>query len=450
MNVFFVSMGCAKNTVDSERLMGRLVALGHSIVDEPDGADVGIINTCGFIQDAVKENIDAILDLERMKQDGTIKRIVVAGCLVNRYEAELRKELPSVDLFARAEEWDSVADFISSLERGKNGKQTSGELVCGRFMSSFGTPWSRFLKVGEGCDTFCSYCSIPFIRGRLRSVPVEELVKEAVALCESGAKELCLVGQDLTAYGRDLYGEPALKRLIAELDREIPDKTWLRLLYLHPDRLTEDVADFLMGTDKVLPYLDVPIQHIDDDILKRMNRRPASAHIRTIFKHIRNADPLFTLRTTIMTGVPGETEEQFQKVLDFLEEAELDRVGVFAYSPEEGTPAASFPDAVPHEIAEERRARIMERQSDISQKRGELFIGRKLDVMIEEYGFTETDEGYGPMFGRSYRDAPEVDGVVCVEGLNEYEVSPGDIVSVNITGCEEHDLFGNISETEEN
>ena len=275
-------------------------------------------------------------------------------------------------------------------------------------------------------------------------------MKEAVALCESGAKELCLVGQDLTAYGRDLYGEPALKRLIAELDREIPDKTWLRLLYLHPDRLTEDVADFLMGTDKVLPYLDVPIQHIDDDILKRMNRRPASAHIRAIFKHIRNADPLFTLRTTIMTGFPGETEEQFQKVLDFLEEAELDRVGVFAYSPEEGTPAASFPDAVPHEIAEERRARIMERQSDISQKRGELFIGRKLDVMIEEYGFTETDEGYGPMFGRSYRDAPEVDGVVCVEGLNEYEVSPGDIVSVNITGCEEHDLFGNISETEEN
>jgi ribosomal protein S12 methylthiotransferase len=372
-----------------------------------------------------------------MKNEGTLSHIIVAGCLVNRYESELRKELPSVDLFARAEEWDAVADFMTALDGAKDRTDgTASSLVCGRFSPSFGTPWSRFLKVGEGCDTFCSYCSIPLIRGRLRSIPVEELIGEAAALCASGAKELCLVGQDLTAYGRDIYGEPALKRLLSELDHELPKGTWLRLLYLHPDRMTEELADFLMGTEKVLPYLDVPIQHIDDDILKRMNRRPAGAHIRKIFNYIRRANPLFALRTTIMAGFPGETEEQFRKVLDFLEEAELDRVGAFAYSPEEGTPAASFPDAVPHDVAEERCDRLMELQSSISQERGELFVGRELDVLIEE-----TDSESGEAVGRSYRDAPEVDGVVCVSGVGG-EVSPGDIVRVHVTDCAEHDLFG--------
>ena len=439
MNIFFVSMGCAKNMVDSERLMGRLAAAGHRIVEEPSEAGVGIINTCGFIQDAVKENIDAILDLEQMKEEGTLSRIIVAGCLVNRYEAELRKELPSVDLFVRAEEWDTVADFLAEAEKtpgtGTNG--AGAPLVCGRFSPSFGTPWSRYLKVGEGCDTFCSYCAIPLIRGRLRSVPVERLVSEAIALCESGARELCLVGQDLTAYGRDLYGEPALKRLLTELNRELPRGVWLRLLYLHPDRMDPALLDFLMGTEKVLPYLDIPIQHIDDEILARMNRRPDGEHIRRVFRYIRRADPLFALRTTIMTGFPGETEEQFQKVLDFLEESELDRVGAFVYSPEEGTPAASFPDAVPHEVAEERCSRLMELQSSISQERGELFMDRELDVLIEEL-----DRESGVAWGRSYRDAPEVDGVVCVSGAGVEELSPGEFARVRVTGCEEHDLSG--------
>ncbi len=439
MNIFLMSMGCAKNTVDSERLSGRIVSAGHAIVDNPDDAEVGIINTCGFIQDAVKENIDAILDLEELKQTGKLKHIIITGCLVNRYEAELKKELPTVDLFTRAETWDDIINFLNSHDNSKLKK-----FNCERFMLAESTPWSRYLKVGEGCDTFCSYCAIPLIRGRLRSTPVEVLVKEALKLCGEGAKEICLVGQDLTAYGRDLYGEPALKNLINLLDKELPENTWLRLLYMHPDRMTEDLVDFLMSRDKVLRYLDVPVQHIDDEILSRMNRKTTGVHIKKIFKYIRSADPLFTLRTTIMTGFPGETEGQFNKVLDFLAEAELDRVGAFIYSPEEGTPAAKFPDKIAKEIAENRYQRIMELQAEISQERGELFIDKNLDVLIEEIN-TDDETGEFEIWGRSYRDAPEVDGQVCVTGrLDEINLKLGDKIAVKINDCIEHDLFGEI------
>ena len=436
MNVFLVSMGCAKNTVDSERLMGRLTALGHRAVEDPQEADVGIINTCGFIQDAVKENIDAILDLEQMKEQGVLPHIVVVGCLVNRYEAELRKELPTVDLFARAEEWDAVADYLNTLA-----PHVTPSCGGGRVSLLPGAPWSRYLKVSEGCDTRCSYCAIPLIRGGLRSTPVEQLVEEAQGLCAAGAKELCLVGQDLTVYGRDLYGGPALKRLLSELDASLPEGTWLRLLYLHPDRVTEDLIDFLLGTKKVLRYLDIPIQHINNGILIRMNRGggEAGGHIRRLFRAIRERDPLFTLRTTLMTGFPGETEEAFQELCDFLQEAELDHMGAFAYSPEEGTPAASFPDSVPHEIAEERCARLMEIQSSIAQERSELFIGKELDVLIEE-----ADPEAGEAWGRSCRDAPEVDGLTCVEGVQE--ATPGQKVRVRVTDCAEQDLFGDLVE----
>ena len=440
MNIFFVSMGCAKNTVDSERLTGRLVSLGHRIVGTPEEAEAGIINTCGFIQDAVKENIDAILDLEQMKKQGILRRIIVAGCLVNRYEAELRAELPDVDLFVRAEDWDAVAGYLDGIEPAGAARaerrhgRTDG---CTRCIMPFGTPWSRYLKVGEGCDTFCSYCSIPLIRGRLRSTPVERLVDEALMLCAGGAKELCLVGQDLTAYGRDLYGNPALRRLISELDRALPEGIWLRLLYMHPDRMTRDLVDFLADTDKVLRYLDIPIQHIDASILSRMGRSPDEAHIRDVFRYIRKTDPLFAVRTTVMTGFPGETEGQFQKLLEFLTEAEFDRVGAFVYSPEEGTRAASFPDPVPAEVAEERCSRLMELQSGLSRERSELFIGRELDVLVED-----ADEESGEIWGRSYRDAPEVDGLVCASSEGRELPGPGDLIRVRITDCEEHDLFG--------
>lgn len=448
MNIFFMSMGCAKNSVDSEHLIGLLEAGGHKIVGNSDDAQAGLINTCGFIQDAVKENIDAILDLEALKERGKLEKIIVTGCLVNRYEADLRRELPSVDLWAGAEERDKILDFLS--EGTSPVHRTTNCLPRGLLPD--GSPWTRCLKVGEGCDTFCSYCTIPLIRGRLRSVPVPELVEEARSLCASGAKELCLVGQDLTAYGRDIDGTPHIRDLLSALDDALPEGTWLRLLYLHPDRVTPEFLDFLAEKEKVLPYLDIPIQHIDDAILAAMNRSPASAHIRKIFRYLREKNPLFTLRTTIMVGFPGETEEQFSRVLDFLEEMEPDRVGAFLYSPEEGTKAALLPGQIPDEIKEERYERLMSLQAEISQERNALFVGKRLQVLVEEIEGAETP-GRSPIhdsdadaldscsaWGRSWRDAPEVDGMVCIEDGAGLE--PGDLVEVEITDAAEYDLFG--------
>lgn len=427
-----MSMGCAKNSVDSEHLIGLLESSGHRIVESADEAQVGIINTCAFIQDAVKENIDAILDLELLKEQGKLDKIVVAGCIVNRYEEELRQEVPSVDLWAGAEEWDKIVAF---LDDGTAAQDTNCRPLRARGLLPEHRPWSRYLKVGEGCDTFCSYCTIPLIRGRLRSVPIPGLVDEARQLAASGAREICLVGQDLTVYGRDLYGEPRIGELLKALDEELPDETWIRLLYLHPDRISHDFLDFLMGSKKILPYLDVPIQHIDDGILAGMNRASASAHIRDVFRYVRAKNPLFALRTTIMVGFPGETEEQFERVLEFLEEAEIDRLGAFMYSPEEGTKAALLPNPIPDAIKEERYARLMALQAEISRERNALFVGRKMKVLIEEID-AEADSAWG----RSWRDAPEVDGMVCVEDGGD--LIPGSMVEVKITDAEEYDLFG--------
>ncbi|MDR2176375.1 MAG: 30S ribosomal protein S12 methylthiotransferase RimO [Synergistaceae bacterium] len=432
MNLFFVSMGCAKNSVDSEHLMGLLAAAGHTIVGDVKEARVGLINTCAFIQDAVRENVDAILDLELLKERGELEKIVVTGCLVNRCEKELREELPAVDLWARAEEWDAVLAFL-----GKEAPDRASTNCIPRGRLAENSPWSRYLKVGEGCDTCCSYCTIPLIRGRLRSVPIPRLTEEARSLAASGAREICLVGQDLTAYGRDLYGGPSIEKLLTALDEALPEETWLRLLYLHPDRVTPKFLDFLFGMKKVLPYLDIPIQHIDDAILSAMNRRPASLHIRNTVRYARERDPLFALRTTVMTGFPGETDEQFEKLVDFLEEAKIDRVGAFVYSPEEGTKAALMPQ-VPDAVKEARRDRLMAAQAVLSRERNALFVGKTLRVLIEEA------DGEGSAWGRSYRDAPEVDGMVCVEGGEGWEKTlvPGSFADVKITDAAEYDLFG--------
>ena len=424
MRIYFLSMGCAKNTADSEHLTAQLELFSHEIIDSPEGADIAIINTCGFIQDAVKENIDAILDLEKLKEDGVIKKIIVAGCLVNRYEKELREELSnSVDLFVRSEEWEKVISFLGGTYNSNC--QSVSHAIDNHF-------WTRYLKISEGCNTLCSYCAIPNIRGRLRSVPLKQLVSEALMLSAAGAKELCLVGQDLTVYGHDTGSN--LQELIHALNSELPDDVWLRLLYLHPNRVNESLIDFLMTQSHVLHYLDVPIQHADSEILLRMNRACPEGHMRKIFTYIRELDPLFALRTTIMTGFPGETAKNFDKVLDFVSDIEFDNLGAFIYSPEDGTKAAKFPDKVSHRTSESRCSRLMKLQSEISQERGELFIDRELDVLIEEI-----DEEAKEAWGRSYRDAPEVDGMVCVSGEN---MKPGDKIRAKIYDCNENDLFG--------
>ncbi len=432
MKIFFVSMGCAKNTADSEHLIAQLKLSGHEILDTPENSHVAIINTCGFIQDAVKENIDAILELEDLKNDGRIEKLIVAGCLVNRYEKELRKELPSVDLFVKSEEWDKVINFLGGVEN------SNCQLVTQAINKNF---WTRYLKVSEGCNTLCSYCAIPLIRGRLRSIPLKQLIDEALMLCAAGAKELCLVGQDLTVYGQDFNDGTNLKTLIHELNRELPPKTWLRLLYLHPNRVNEELIDFLLGHEKVLHYLDIPIQHADSEILARMNRPCPPGHMQRVFRYIRSLDELFTLRTTIMTGFPGESAETFERVLDFVSEIEFDRLGAFIYSPEEGTKAAKFPGKVSSKTAEARCNKLMELSATISQERSELFIDQELEVLIEEIDAEENEA-----WGRSYRDAPEIDGLVCVSGIDAKKVKPGEIIRAKIFDCAENDLFGEVIE----
>lgn len=429
MKIHLISLGCPKNTSDSEYLAGLLQASGASITDEVDEADVAIVNTCGFIRPAVEESVAVILDLEELKQKGGLKKICVAGCLVNRYGDDLKKELPSVDCWAGAEEWAPLARSL--------GLQPPAQPVRGIIPET--TPWSRYLKVGEGCETLCAFCTIPSIRGRARSNPIPNLVAEAVKLAEEGAKEICLVGQDLTIYGRDLYGEPRLEKLLSALDSELPSDVWIRMLYLHPSRINEKFIDMVAGSERILSYLDIPVQHVDPEILKRMNRPPDGGHIRRIFSYARSLDKYFALRTTLMVGFPGETETQFQSLLAFLEDAMIDRVGAFTFYPEEGTGAALMPGQVDDDVKESRYRRLMELQSEISLERQSLFVGRRLKILTEEI-----DEEASVAWGRSYRDAPEVDGLV---GVSFTGAAPeeGKFMEVVVTDAAEHDLFAEIA-----
>ena len=424
MKAFLLSLGCAKNTADSEVLAGMLKTAGHTLVENAEDADVAFVNTCGFIQPAVEESIGAILDLEQLKEQGSLRRIGVLGCLYNRYGEDLKKEIPSVDIWAKAEDWSSVLRALGS-----------DACAPSRGMLTETRRWTRYLKVGEGCDNVCAYCTIPSIRGRSRSVPVAAVVAQAETLVREGARELCLVGQDLTAYGRDLDGKTGLLDLLGALETSIPDDIWLRLLYLHPAQMDEAFIDRLLSFKKVLRYLDIPIQHIDDEMLRRMKRPGSASHIRRLFSHARKADPFFALRTTIIVGFPGETEAAFGKTLDFLEEMSIDRVGAFVFSPEEGTPAATMDGQIPDSVREQRYARLMESQSAISLERQGLFVGRTLRVLVEEI-----DREGELAWGRSYRDAPEVDGLVGVSPVGTLQ--EGDFVSVSVTDAEEYDLFG--------
>ncbi len=426
-----MTMGCAKNNSDSEHLKAQLEFYGHKVTSDfqDNNTECAVINTCGFIQDAVKENIDAILDLEELKTQGRIKILIVAGCLVNRYEKELKQELPSVDLFVRSEEWEKITKFLGGTAKSEKSEKNG----CPSISPINQNYWTRYLKISEGCNTLCSYCAIPMIRGRLRSVPIDRIITEANIMCSAGAKELCLVGQDLTVYGHDFNNGTDLKTLVKELNNSVPKGTWLRLLYLHPNRVNEALIDFLMTQDKVLHYLDIPIQHCDPEILSRMNRPCPEGHMKRIFNYIRDNDPLFTLRTTIMTGFPGENDSAFGRLMDFVSDIEFDRLGVFVYSPEDGTEAAKLKGRVSRKIAEARCNKLTELQAEISQERGELFIGRELDVLLEE-----TDES-GAVWGRSYRDAPEVDGMICVEGT---DFKAGNIIRAEIYDCEINDLYG--------
>lgn len=422
--VFILSLGCAKNQVDSEKLAGMMTSQGFEVVDSLDAADVVLVNTCAFIEPAVKESIDALLGLEELKASGKAKKIGVLGCLLNRYGDDLKKEFPTVDIWAKAEEWDKVLAYL-----GKDKPSTS----CVRGFIPETVKWSRYIKIAEGCNNRCSYCTIPEIRGPLRSRPIKEIVEEAQFLASQGAKELCLVGQDLAAYGMEIDGQSHLTELLDILDKDLPSDLWIRLLYLHPAHIDGKMLDFISSCRKVLRYLDIPIQHVDDEILSSMNRKVTEKDLRKIFSYARSIDPDFTLRTTIIIGFPGEDEGKFEKVLRFLEDMEIDRVGAFLYSPEDGTEAATLGRQVPERIKQERYDTLMELQAFLSLRRQERFLNRTLKVLVEE---NHNYDGYA--LGRSYREAPEVDGVIVIKNANN--LVPGSFVNAKVVSVSEHDM----------
>jgi ribosomal protein S12 methylthiotransferase len=426
MNVGVISLGCAKNQVDTQTMLGYLKAAGYTFTAEPSEADILIVNTCGFITPAKEESIDAIFEMAQYKKEGRCRLLVVTGCLSERYRKELTEEMPEVDLFLGVREYEKLPRLIAE----KLGLPCSPVIVPERLLVT--PPYRAYLRVGDGCNNRCAYCAIPLIRGDLRSVPLETLVDEAKALTDMGVTELSVIAQDTSGYGKDLYGEPRLIPLLRKLDR-IDGLRWVRLLYTYPDTVTPALLDTLAEGEKLVPYLDMPLQHCNDAILRRMHRRGTKAHIERVLDHIRAHYPDFTLRTTMMVGFPGETDAQYDELLRFLRDYPFDRVGAFAFSPEEGTAAETMPDQIPEDVKEARLSALMEQQQAISKARNERWIGRELTMLVEETGMDGT-------YGRTIREAPDADGLVCV--APSYRHEPGQYVPVRLTGADPYDMIG--------
>ena len=441
MNILFISLGCDKNLVDSEVMLGLLAAKGYRMVDDEMQADIIIVNTCCFIHDAKEESIQTILEMSQYKTDGRLKVLVVTGCLAQRYQQEILDEIPEVDAVLGTTSYDKIVEAVEEALAGKGHVEVEDidalPLVDTRRLVTTGGHFA-YLKIAEGCDKHCTYCIIPKIRGDFRSVPMERLVKEAGELAEQGVKELILVAQETTLYGKDLYGEKSLHRLLRELCR-ISGIRWIRLLYCYPEEIDENLIQIMKEEKKICHYLDLPIQHANDDILKRMGRRTSKNQLEEIIGRLRREIPDIALRTTLITGFPGETKEQHEELMEFVDEMEFDRLGVFTYSPEEDTPAAGMPDQVPEEVKEERQAEIMELQQEIVFDQAEAMIGREVLVMIE--GKVADENAY---VGRTYKDAPNVDGLIFIN--TEAELMSGDFARVKVTGALEYDLIGELME----
>lgn len=440
MKLLFISLGCDKNLVDSEMMMGLLHDRGYEFTDNEEEADIIVINTCGFINDAKEESINTILEMAKYKENN-LKALIVAGCLVERYKNEILQELPEIDAIVGTTAFDKICDVVDDvLADKKHNELESINKMCRpdvkRIITTGG--YYSYLKIAEGCDKHCTYCSIPMIRGAYRSVPMDELVKEAEYLADNGVKELIIVAQEITVYGKDLYGEKKLPELLHRLCK-IPGIQWIRLLYCYPEEITDELIETIRTEKKICHYIDMPIQHASDKILKAMGRRTNNAELRNIISKLRKEIPDICLRTTLITGFPGETEEDHQILLDFIDEMEFDRLGVFTYSPEEDTPAATMPDQVAEEVKEARRDEIMELQQEISYDKGTDRIGQELLVMIE--GKVADESAY---IGRTYGDAPKVDGYIFVQ-TGELLMT-GDFAKVRVTGALEYDLIGELAD----
>ena len=421
MKLYLESLGCDKNRVDSEKLLSELLEKyeGSEVTLEPSEADIAIVNTCSFIGPAKEESINTILDLAEYKKSGRLKKLIVAGCLVERYKDEIRKELPEIDEIA------SVKDYVRRLDSQMK-RVESGE----RF--------TRYLKIAEGCDKYCSYCIIPRLRGHFRSVPMDMVLEEARELVEDGAKELILVAQETTLYGTDLYGKKSLHLLLHALS-EIEGLVWIRVLYCYPEEIELPLIEELRDNPKVCHYLDLPIQHSSDRVLKAMNRKTRREELKEKIALLRREIPDICLRTTLITGFPGETEEDFQDVLSFITEERFDRLGVFPYSQEEGTPAASMENQIPESVKNKRLSRIMELQQEIAFQKAEEQRGRILKALITGY-----DEEEGRVILRSYMDSPEIDSFIFVKGPERVS---GEFVQVKVVDTEGYDLIGEYCES---
>lgn len=432
-----VSLGCAKNRVDAEMLLFTLKQEGFEIVADPDMSDVAIVNTCGFIEDAKQESIDEILELAELKKEGRIKAIIVTGCLAERYQTEILKELYEIDAVVGIGANSNIANIVREVLKGKKVEEFPDKLCLDinapRLRS---TPfYYAYLKIAEGCDNCCTYCAIPKIRGKFRSRKIEDIVEEAKSLVNNGVKELILIAQDTSRYGEDLYKKRMLPELLRELCK-IDSNFYIRVLYCYPDRMTDELIDTIASEPKVLKYIDLPLQHASGKLLKRMNRHGDREVLTELINKLRTKIPNLTIRTTFITGFPGETEEDFTELSEFVRDMRFDRMGCFAYSPEEDTPAAEFPDQIDDEVKKHRRDIIMEQQSEIMAEKCESMIGKTIRVLFE--GFDRYAECY---YGRSSADAPEVDGKVffTVEGKKP---AVGDIIDVEITDYIDVDLIG--------
>ncbi len=441
IKVGMVSLGCAKNQVDGEMLMAALKNDGFETVDDAALADVAIVNTCGFIESAKKESIDEILELAQLKKEGRIKKLVVTGCLSERYQNEMHKELPEVDAVLGIGANGDIAKHLRRMLEGEFVEEfpEKGKMpLCGA--RELSTPsWSAYLKIAEGCDNRCAYCAIPMIRGGYRSRTMESIEEEARQLVENGAKELVLIAQDTTRYGKDLYGEYSLAELLRRLCK-IEGLVWLRTLYCYPDAITDELLDVMAQEEKVVKYIDLPLQHASGKILRAMNRRGDRASLTALLEKIRERIPGVTLRTTLIAGFPGETEEDFTELAEFVKEIEFDRLGCFPYSQEEGTPAGSMPDQIDEDVKEHRAEIILETQARIMERKGQAFIGETLPVLVE--GFDRYAECW---FGRSAMDAPDVDGKVFFS-IGEKKPRLGSFVPVTIEDCIDCDLFGSLAQ----
>ncbi|MCR5618734.1 MAG: 30S ribosomal protein S12 methylthiotransferase RimO, partial [Lachnospiraceae bacterium] len=439
MKILFVSLGCDKNLVDSEKMLGILSKRGYEFTDDEAQAEVIVVNTCCFIGDAKEESINELIRLGRLKEDGKLKVLIATGCLAQRYSSEIFDDLPEVDAVMGTMSIESIGDIVEEALSKKEEKISKIDPLDAKPYSDSHRSLTTgghyaYIKIAEGCNKRCTYCIIPYVRGSYRSIPMEDIVKEAEELSAAGVKELILVAQETTLYGTDLYGKKSLPELLKKLCA-IGGIRWIRLLYAYPEEITDEMIDVIASEDKICKYLDLPIQHSENDILRRMGRKTSKESIEALIEKLRQRIPGMCLRTTLISGFPGETEDEFKELYRFVNETEFDRLGVFTYSAEEGTPAAEMPGQVPSETAIRRRDEIMELQQAVSFDLNESHVGEILEVLIE--GYLPED---GIYVGRTYRDAPGVDGLFFLEA--DKELMTGDIVKAKVTQALGYDLSG--------